>query len=174
MNLFYQGLLLFGVIIFFYNIKNKIVNRRERGKVLYTLLLDNRTMNLVSVVVIMMLIMMGYSLYGRHLAGTVITEIEITQFLATLVLFLAVSINSLSRTTITEAGIIKNNILIRWEAIKKIEWTSFNSKTCKLVLDYNSPKRASIVKITVKEDRTEKDMVTSLIKQYRKSSKKKK
>ncbi|MDP3386831.1 MAG: hypothetical protein Q8S24_06325 [Eubacteriales bacterium] len=174
MNLFYQGLLLFGVVIFFYNIKNKIVNRRERGKVLYKLLLDNRNMNIVSVVVIMMLMMMGYALYGRHLAGEIITEIEITQFIATLVLFLAVSINSLSKTIITEAGIIKNNMLIRWEAIKKIEWTSFNSKTCKLVIDYNSPKRASIIKITVKEDRTEKDMVTSLIKQYRKSSKKKK
>ena len=174
MNLFYQGLLLFGVIIFFYNIKNKIVNRRERGKVLYKLLLDNRTMNLVSVAVIMMLIMMGWALYGRHLAGEIITEIEITQFFATLVLFLAVSINSLSSTVITEAGIIKNNMLIRWEAIKKTEWTSFNNKSCKLVIDYNSPKRASIVKITVKEDRTEKDMVTSLIKQYRKSSKKKK
>lgn len=174
MNLFYQGLLVFGVVVFFYNIKNKIVNRRERGKVLYKLLLDNRTMNIVSGAVILMLVMMGWALYGRHQAGEVITEIEFTQFLSTLVLFLAVSINSLSQTIITEGGIIKNNILIKWDSIKKIEWTGFNNKTCKLVIDYNSPKRTSIVKITVKEDRTEKDMVTSLIKQYRKSSKKKK
>ncbi len=170
----YQLLLVFGVVVLFSNLKNKITNYREKGQVLYVLKMDNRMMNMLSGVVIAMIILMGYALYANISSGGEVQEIEIIQFAATVVLFGAVSINSLSKTVITETGIIKNNILIRWENIRKIEWTGFNKSTCTAVIDFTHKNKVTTVRLKVKEDREEKDKVTSLIKQYRKSSKKKK
>jgi hypothetical protein len=96
------------------------------------------------------------------------------QFSTTLVLFIAVAINALSRTAISEGGILKNNNLIKWDSIKNVEWTGFNGKTCKVMIGFQSKNRDSIVKLTVKDDRVEKEKVASLIKQYRKKTKKRK
>jgi len=170
----YQVLLLFGVIILFLNIKNKIVNHKEKGKVLYHLKIDNRIMKGLSGVVIAMILLMAYSLYSMTTTGQEVKQDDLMQFSATLVLFIAVAINALSRTAISEGGILKNNNLIKWDSIKNVEWTGFNGKTCKVMIGFQSKNRDSIVKLTVKDDRVEKEKVASLIKQYRKKTKKRK
>ncbi|MBN2285229.1 MAG: hypothetical protein JXQ26_07130 [Tissierellales bacterium] len=174
MQYLYQFVLVIGVILFFINLKNKIVNKRERGAILYKLLVDNKWMNYFSIFIFSMLALMGVSFFMGIQAGNEIAQDQILQYVATIILYIAVSMNAVGGTVITEGGIIKNNMLIKWDSITRTEWTGFNGKTCKLIIHFGSGKGAKAMRITVSEDRTEKDKVTSLMKQYRKSSKKKK
>lgn len=174
MDTTYQLLLVFGVVILILNVRNKIFNYKAKGKTLYKFMIDNKIMNITSGIVFAMLVLMGASIVTTYLAGNSVPGSELFQFFATVILFIAVGINSYGSTVITEAGIIKNNNLVKWELIKNVEWTGFNGKSCKLMIDYMSKKSMRTMRITVKEDKEEKNQVTALLKQYRKAAKKNK
>ena len=170
----YQGVLIFGTVMLVLNIKNKIKNTRNKGETLLKFTADNRIMNMISVFVFGLLALMGISLVKNLQAGNEIPTLEMTQYVATMVLFVAVMLNTFGSTRLTEGGILKSNTLIKWEDIKSIEWTGFNKKTCKLIVNYDVGGTMRRQRITVKDDKIEKEKAASLIKQYRKASKKKK
>ena len=170
----YQVVLVFAVLILVMNIKNKIKNAKNKGETLMKFSLDNRIMNMVSALVFALLALMGTSLVKTLQAGNEIPSLEMLQYVSTIVLFLAVMLNTVGSSKITEGGILKSNTLIKWEDIKAIEWTGFNKKTCKLIISYKVSETTRRQKITVKDDKVEKEKAANLIKQYRKASKKKK
>lgn len=172
--LMYQVLLVFGAAMMVLNIKNKIKNMRNKGATLLKFSVDNRIMNAISAVILGIMVLMGGSLVSNIQAGTEISTLESTQYVATMVLYIAVMLNAFGSSKIAENGILKNNTLIKWEDIKSVEWTGFNKKTCKLVINYNVGGSMRTQRITVKDDKIEKEKAVSLIKQYRKASKKKK
>ncbi|SHJ45899.1 Protein of unknown function [Dethiosulfatibacter aminovorans DSM 17477] len=170
----YQLVLVFGTVMLVLNIKNKIKNAKNKGKTLLKFTADNRIMNMMSVLVFGMLALMGTSMVRNIQAGNEISTLELTQYVATMVLFVAVMLNTLGSTLLTEGGILKSNTLIKWEDIKSVEWIGFKKKTCKLIINYNVGGTMRSQRITVKDDKIEKEKAVSLIKQYRKASKKKK
>jgi hypothetical protein len=170
----YQGVLVFAAFILVLNIKNKIKNSKNKGETLMKFSLDNRIMNMVSLMVFGLLALMGISLLKSLQTGNEIPKLEMIQYVSTIVLFVAVTLNTFGNTQLTEGGILKSNTLIKWEDIISIEWTGFNKKTCKLLVSYKVSETTRRQKITVKDDKIEKEKAASLIKQYRKASKKKK
>lgn len=170
----YQVVLVFGVVMLFLNIKNKISNAKNKGQTLLKFRVDNKIMNMISALVFGMLVLMGVSLVESFKTGNDIPKAEMLQYVSTIVLFAAVMLNTVGSTKITEGGILRSNTLIAWEDIKSIEWTGFNKKTCKLILEYNVKGTTRRTRITVKDDKIEKEKTAALIKQYRKAAKKKK
>jgi|LGVF01.2.fsa_nt_gb hypothetical protein len=170
----YQGVLVFAAFILVLNIKNKIKNAKNKGETLMKFSLDNRIMNMVSLMVFGLLALMGVSLVKSLQTGNEIPKLEMLQYVSTIVLFVAVTLNTFGNTQLTEGGILKSNTLIKWEDIISIEWTGFNKKTCKLLVSYKVSETTRRQKITVRDDKIEKEKAASLIKQYRKASKKKK
>lgn len=170
----YQVVLVFGVVMLFLNIKNKISNAKKKGQTLLKFRVDNKIMNMMSALVFGMLVLMGISLVENIQTGNEIPKAEMMQYVSTIVLFAAVMLNTVGSSKITEGGILRSNTLIAWEDIKSIEWTGFNKKTCKLILEYDVKGTIRRTKITVKDDKIEKEKTAALIKQYRKASKKKK
>jgi hypothetical protein len=170
----YQGVLVFAAFILVLNIKNKIKNSKNKGETLMKFSLDNRIMNMVSLMVFGLLALMGISLLKSLQTGNEIPKLEMIQYVSTIVLFVAVTLNTFGNTQLTEGGILKSNTLIKWEDIISIEWTGFNKKTCKLLVSYKVSETTRRQKITVKDDKIEKEKAASLIKQYRKAAKKKK
>jgi len=173
-NIMYQGVLIFGVVMLVLNIKNKIKNARNKGQTLLKFTSDNKLMNMMSALVFGLLALMGVSLVKNLQAGNEIPSLEMLQYVATMVLFMAVMLNTFGSSQITEGGILKSNTLIKWEDIKSIEWTGFKKKTCKLIINYDVGGTMRRQRITVKDDKVEKEKAASLIKQYRKATKKKK
>jgi hypothetical protein len=170
----YQVVFVLGIGLHILNIKNKIKNGKKKGQTLLKLSVDNKAINMISALIFGMLVLMGISMVESLRSENKIPTAEMMQYVSTIVLFSAVMLNTIGSTKITEGGILRSNTLIPWEDIKAIEWTGFNKKTCKLIVDYKIKESNRRIRLTVKDDKIEKEKVFALIKQYRKASKKKK
>jgi hypothetical protein len=170
----FHALILFASIVMVKNIKKRMRNRSEKGKVLMKLKEDNLTMNMIGSLAFIMIVFSTSTFMETAGTGEQLSILEITQFVSTAMLSLAIGLTIFGRTSVTETGIIKNNNLVRWKDIESTEWTGFKKKTCKLILNYkvNDSKRTIILTVFNNED--EKEKLSSIMKKYRKFSKKKK
>lgn len=173
MDAFYLLIFITGVLLIISNLR-KIVNlKKEKLEIIQVLDQDNKVIRTIGLIFfIIMAISISFLIYGM-IQTKVILQNEIYQIVIMGVIFIGVYLPLVAKTKLTNKGVIKNLLLIKWDDIKAVEYLKPIKNKSKIRISYlakiNRPIRVDIVFIT---DSEEYNKFKEVVKESRKKGKK--
>lgn len=171
----YPMLIVICLFVVISNVKNSMKYKKENIKELFNLHEDDKTMRIVSSLMLVFLIVSSvFTLLDTSKTKGLISLDSLYVVLLP-VLFVILYLPMSKKTRVTSLGIIKRTNLIRWEDIKGIDYLKQTIKGKQYVrILYRGPYKDLVIGIAFKQNDDQYELFKNTAKEYRNNKKDKK
>ncbi|MFA9423740.1 MAG: hypothetical protein ACERLG_09185 [Sedimentibacter sp.] len=170
-------LMIFIILIFFVvtGFKNTIKYKKENMKVLLNLNQDDKRMRTISIGLMSFMIFASVFLISGVIQAKAYGYEELLTMVVLPILMIALYIPLSKKTRVSNLGIHKRSYLIRWDAIKGVNYLKPNEKNIiKVKVMYNNGTREASIDLAFSKDDGQLETFKEIVKEYRNSKKGKK
>lgn len=170
-------LLIFAIVIFFIytNIKNMVKYKKENMRILLELNEDDKTIRIIIRLLMVFMVLFPVFLIIGMINSNVYEFEQISVMVVLPILIFVLYVPLSKKTRISTIGIHKKSNLIRWDAIKGINYLKPNEKNIvKARILYKNYSKDIYLEISLNKDEGELESFKELAKEYRNKKKGKK